>query len=312
MEAETSNHHQKQQQQFDGEVVDVLVVGGGPVGLMTACELRLQGLRVMVCERRETRTPQSRALTIHGRSLEVLALRGVAQRFTALGRPIPVGHYGALDTRLDFSVFDSTFPYTLFLPQTTTEALLEEWAIELGVIIHRGQCVMEVEQDAHSVRVAYGNQRTSSVNVVKCKFVVGADGARSAVRHAAGIDFEGQPTTMTAMLGDVVLAAPPASPVLSACNSAGCMLLAPLGDGIHHRIVIIDHQRTDVPQSEAVTLDELAASTRRVSGQDFGLHDPIWLSRFGNETRLAATYRRGAFFLPAMQRTFTCLQAGRA
>jgi 2-polyprenyl-6-methoxyphenol hydroxylase-like FAD-dependent oxidoreductase len=66
---------------------------------------------VTVLERRTERVTQSRALAIHGRTLEVFGLRGLADRFLARGRAIPSVHFGALDTRLDFSVIDTSFPF---------------------------------------------------------------------------------------------------------------------------------------------------------------------------------------------------------
>ena len=84
---------------------DVVIVGSGPVGLWVACELALAKLKVAVLERRPGRVTQSRALTIHGRTLEVFALRGIVDRFLSLGRPIPNFHFGALSTRIDFSAF---------------------------------------------------------------------------------------------------------------------------------------------------------------------------------------------------------------
>jgi 2-polyprenyl-6-methoxyphenol hydroxylase-like FAD-dependent oxidoreductase len=78
---------------------DVLVVGAGPVGLWVACELALAKVNVAVLERRAEPTTLSRALAIQGRTLEVFALRGLADRFLARGRPIPNGHFGALETR---------------------------------------------------------------------------------------------------------------------------------------------------------------------------------------------------------------------
>ena len=75
---------------------DAVVVGGGPVGLWVACELALAQLKVAVLERRTERVTQSRALTVHGRTLEVFALRGIVDRFLSLGRPVPNFHFGAL------------------------------------------------------------------------------------------------------------------------------------------------------------------------------------------------------------------------
>ena len=60
---------------------DVAVVGGGQVGLMTACELAIQSVKVVVLERRLNRIRNSRALTLHPRSLELMAMRGIENRF---------------------------------------------------------------------------------------------------------------------------------------------------------------------------------------------------------------------------------------
>ncbi|EYF01411.1 FAD-dependent monooxygenase [Chondromyces apiculatus] len=274
---------------------DVAVAGGGPVGLMVACELALSGMKVAVFERRVARVEQSRALTLHPRSLEILALRGLVERFRERGHPIPVAHYAALDTRLDLSALDSSFRFTLFIPQALTEALLEARALELGVDLHRGHLVTGVGEGDGAVEVE--GTCGGDTFAVKARALVGADGARSAVRKLAGIPFPGTEATASLMLGDVVLTEPPPSAPLSALNTGGNLLLVPLGDGVHHRLVVVDPERLDVPLSEPVTLEELSRATRKIVGTDFGMTRPFWLSRFGNETRQAATYREGWVFL---------------
>jgi len=194
---------------------DVVVVGAGPVGLWLACELKLAGADVAVLERRTERTAQSRALTIHGRSLEVFALRGLAERFLNAGKPIPTGHYAVLDTRLDFSPFDTRFPYTLFIPQALTEERLETRAAELGVVILRGVAATGIVDDGSRVCISTDSGEFSGF------FVVGADGARSVVREQAGISYEGAEARNSMMLADVVLASPPAKPVVSVTNEHG-------------------------------------------------------------------------------------------
>ncbi len=278
-----------------GDGYEVIVVGGGPVGLWLACELALAKVKVVVLERRAERVTQSRALTLHGRSLEMFALRGIAERFLSLGRPIPSFHFGGLDTLLDFSVFESRFPFTLFLPQATTERLIEERALELGVDIRRGFLVENIEQHAAGI-VIEGRSRDAPF-LISASYVVGADGARSIVRRAAGIDFAGYPARYTMTLGDVVLDAPPERPVVTLLNEAGGMVLAPRGDGVHHRLGIIDALSPHAALSEPVSLTELAACAARIFGRDLGLRDPIWLSRFTDETRLAEHYRKGRILL---------------
>jgi 2-polyprenyl-6-methoxyphenol hydroxylase-like FAD-dependent oxidoreductase len=77
---------------------DVLVVGAGPVGLWVACELALAKVNVAVLEPRAEPVTQSRGLVIQGRTLEIFALRGLADRFLSRGRPIPkaISAYSAM------------------------------------------------------------------------------------------------------------------------------------------------------------------------------------------------------------------------
>ena len=221
----------------------------------------------------------------------MFALRGLAERFLSSGKPIPTGHYAALDTRLDFSPFDTRFPYTLFIPQALTEERLEGRAAELGVVILRGVAATGIVDDGSRVRISTDSGEFSGL------FLVGADGARSIVRGQAGISYEGADARNSLMLADVVLASPPARPVVSVTNEHGSVMIAPLGDGKHHRIVLVDPQRTHIPRTEPVTLEEVAGPTARIVGEDCQPCDPIWLSRFADETRLAGTYRKGRVLL---------------
>lgn len=273
---------------------DIIVVGAGPVGLTLACELRLAGVSVIVLERRAKPVQQSRALTIHGRTIEMLAQRGVADRFLARGMKLPTGHFASLDTRLDFSVIDTTFPYTLFIPQSVTEQLLEAWALELGVDIRRNATVERIVETSECVSLI--GQQESNAFELTGRYLVGADGARSLVRQQAGIAFKGLPATKTAILGDVRFSAPPTTQVLSMVSAAGGLMVVPLG-GDMYRVIVTDADRVGVPTATPVTLEELSISTQRVAGQRFGMHAPQWLSRFSNETRLAETYRKDRILL---------------
>jgi 2-polyprenyl-6-methoxyphenol hydroxylase-like FAD-dependent oxidoreductase len=273
---------------------DVLVVGAGPVGLWVACELALAKVNVAVLERRAEPIIQSRALGIQGRTLEVFALRGLADRFLSRGRPIEKGHFGGLGTALDFSVFDTRFPFALLLPQATTVALLEERALELGVEIRRGHFVEAAKQCPDGVVLK--GQNGEAPFCFSARYVVGADGARSQMRRAAGIDFVGHPAQHDFMLAEVVLDAPPVQPLVSMVNEAGALFMVIRGDGVHHRIAVVDASVAVAP-SEPVSLVEFAATAARIAGTDFRPRDPIWLTRFTDETRLAQHYRKDCIFL---------------
>ncbi|MFR9807357.1 FAD-dependent monooxygenase [Pseudonocardia sp. RS010] len=273
-------------------VVDVVVVGGGPVGLWLAAEARLGGADVVLLERRIEPVRQSRALTIHGRTLETFGLRGLASRFLEVGRPMPSWHFANLDTRLDFSGFDSPYPFTLFIPQSRTEAILEDHAVGIGVDVRRGALVVAVDDRGDHVDLTLEDG-----SVVSSRWVVGADGARSIVRRTAGIDFPGLPATDSIAMGDVVLDVPDDAPLGGGTNEFGGATIIPSGDGVHSRVIVLDNTRRHVPQNEPLTLAEMSESLRRTTGSDFGARDASWLTRFTNETRLAASYRSGRLLL---------------
>ncbi|USX53357.1 FAD-dependent monooxygenase [Lentzea sp. HUAS12] len=263
---------------------DVVIVGAGPTGLWLAGELRLGGASVVVLETRPERDENSKALTIHPRTLEVLDCRGVVEPFLAEGLRIPNGHFGGLPDRMDFSVLDTPYPFTLALPQARTEELLQHRAVELGAVIRRGCRVIGMAPSG--VELAGGE-------VVAGRYVVGCDGTRSTVREAAGIDFPGTDATTWGWLGDVVLDSPPGRGFANVAGPRGGLMVVPLPGGVH-RIVGGD---PGGGRRGELTFDELRTTVRAIAGTDYGMRDPMWLSRFGNATRQAAVYRSGAVLL---------------
>ncbi len=279
---------------------DVAVVGGGPVGMWLAAELHRAGVRPVVLERRRQRPPHSKALTIYPRTVEEFALRGLAGRWLAEGRPVPSSHFALLKNRLDFAFLDAEtrYPYTLFLPQRRTEELLEEHLAELGVPYLRQHAVTALRPTDPDAGVELDVDTPDGRVVIRAAYVAGCDGAKSVVRAAAGIDFEGTPDGWQTVLGDIELTDPPEAPALTLDQPGGALYMVSLGGG-RHRVAVIDHATLFAPADGPVTFEELRASTLRVAGTDFGMRatPDAWLSRVGNATRQAARYRAGRVLL---------------
>lgn len=115
----------------------VVVVGGGPTGMMLAGELTVAGIDVAIVERRKTRDLESsRSGGLHARTIEVLDQRGIAERFLDAGKAMQVAGFAMVP--LDISDFPSRHPYGLALWQNRFESILAGWVDELAIPIHRG------------------------------------------------------------------------------------------------------------------------------------------------------------------------------
>jgi 2-polyprenyl-6-methoxyphenol hydroxylase-like FAD-dependent oxidoreductase len=275
---------------------DVAVVGGGPVGMWLAAELHRGGVRPVVLERRAARPPYSKALTIYPRTMEQFAMRGIISRWLAEGTPVPSSHFALMKNRLDFSFLPTRYPYTLFLPQRRTEELLEEHLAELGVPYLRQHAVTGLRQDETGVDLEVDTP--DGPVALRAAYAVGCDGATSVVRAAAGIEFEGNPETWRTILGDVELAAPPATPTITLNQPGGSLYVLAIGGGLW-RVAVVDHATLHDPADKPVTFEDLQASALRLAGTDFGMRatPQAWLSRVGNAARQAACYRAGRVLL---------------
>jgi 2-polyprenyl-6-methoxyphenol hydroxylase-like FAD-dependent oxidoreductase len=264
---------------------DVLIVGAGPTGLTLAGDLARAGIRYMLLERRTSTPNTTRAFAVHARTLEELDARGVADSLTATGQPIDgVKLFG--QSELDLSGLPSRFPFVLITPQYQTEKVL---AARPGVEITEDAEVSRIEQDDGGVTAFLTDGRT-----LRARYLVAADGVRSAVRESLGLPFPGKSVVRSIMLADVRFTDPPPD-VLTVNAAAGAFaFVAPFGDGWFR---VFAWNGDDLPDSAPVDIAAVRDTLKRVNGTDFGMHDVRWTSRFHSDERQARHYRVGRVFL---------------
>jgi 2-polyprenyl-6-methoxyphenol hydroxylase-like FAD-dependent oxidoreductase len=288
---------------------DVVVVGAGPVGLLTAIELTLGGVRVRVLERLAAPSQVLKAGGIGPLGIEALQRRGMAAAIaTAQARSMAMmaqfaglngpnlrgrgpkysGHFaGLILIRTDAQ----KEPERRGSPvdQQAIEAMLADRASSLGIDIHRECEVTGLVQHEGGVDVAWTS--ATGEGHIRCSYLVGCDGGRSLVRKMAGFDFPGSDPTLTMYQALAEVDHLERLPHGFRYTSGG-MFGSLLG-----RIFMLDFTGPPKDRDAPVTHEEFESVLRRVSGVDVRVKAFENASRWTDNTRLVDTYRRGRVLL---------------
>ncbi len=264
----------------------VVIAGSGPTGMMLAGELALAGIDVVVVEpRADQHVDGSRAGGLHSRTIEVLDQRGIADRFLSAGQVSHAVGYSGIP--LDISDFPTRHNYLLALWQNKFEPILGDWVDELGVPTIRGCTVEGFVQDDAGIDIEISDGRT-----IRAQYLVGCDGGRSSVRKAAGIDFPGLDPSTSWMIAQAEMAEQP--PIGMRPEGGGIGPVNRETGGGPYGVVL---KEREIEHNREPTLQDLRDALVVTYGSDFGVHSPIWISRFTDMSRQAATYRNGRVLL---------------
>jgi len=295
---------------------DVIIGGGGPVGLFLACELGLAGVSVLVLEQDTERSSPWKTKPLGTRGLNTLSLeafhrRGLIDKILDhdKNRPTnivktpsfqPAGHFARimLDTnKLDLSRWKYRLPGPSLIPYITdlerVTAVLSERAENLGVRIFRGKAVTGLSQDSDSVMVQSGNE------FFYAKYLVGCDGGRSTIRKEAGFEFVGTDPKFTAYNVHCEL---------DNLEKLGSGQMTPRGQYIVGKqgmytidkqgyIYVMDFDGGAFDRSQPVTREHFQNVLRRISGTDVVVKELHLAWTFTDRAMQATTYRKGRVLL---------------
>ncbi|WP_019635005.1 FAD-dependent monooxygenase [Actinomadura atramentaria] len=263
----------------------VIVVGAGPVGLLLAGELRLGGVETVVLDRLAAPTDESRASTLHARTMEIFEQRGLLD---ALGSPPndPRGHFGGLP--LDLGGLATPYPGQWKVPQTVTERVLGAWAAGLGADVRRSRRVRRVVPGGD--RVAVEVEGPAGPERLTAAYVVGCDGEGSTVRTSAGIAFSGTDEEKWLLRADVAGIDVPDRRFQRL--DRGMAVAARRPDGVT-RVMVHEFGAPAAPGGRSPDFAAVAAAWKRVTGEDVAAGEPLWVNAFGDVSRQAERYRHG-------------------
>ena len=275
----------------------VLVVGAGPTGLVLAAELLAHGVGTRIIDKGDGVALQTRAIGIQARTLEVLDMMGLAERFIERGQVVRHLRFyseGRCLASLEFARCGSRFGFLLDLPQDQTERLLRARVTELGGVIEDGAELtgLTVGRDAVTAGVrGHGGQ----AEVITAGYVVGCDGAHSRVRSELGLTFDGHPYPQDWLLADVLLD-------WDLREDAAHAFFRPDGLPVIFFPMCGHRWRLTLPFAgslggQAPTLAEIQQLTGQRAPQPVTVSDPTWLANFRCHRRSASAYRRGRVLL---------------
>jgi 2-polyprenyl-6-methoxyphenol hydroxylase-like FAD-dependent oxidoreductase len=279
----------------------ILIVGAGPVGLTMATELARFGVSVRIIERSPHPTETSRALVVWSRTLELLDRAGCTQAFLEAGLK---GHGASLRAgqtvlgRPRFDDISSAYNFALMIPQRDTERLLIEHLRSLGVEVERQVELVSFSNGIDGVEAVLGHA-DGRRETVSAPWLLGCDGAHSAIRHGLNIEFHGSTQGDDWLIADVRLDgehAPAADEISIYFHRDGPFVIFPL-PGQRARI-IATRGKFDAahPRPDPAITDVQALIDQRAGG-GFSASDPVWLTNFQINERKVSQYRYGRIFL---------------
>ena len=287
---------------------DVLVVGAGPTGLTLAAELARRGIDCRIVDKNPQPATQSRALGIHARTLETFDLMGLVDEFLKRGH---IAHgvrmYAdgkeVMHVRLDD--VDSAYPFVLILSQSETERILLSQLESMGVTVERPVALSTFTQDDTGVTATLSTPDGDSQ--IRARWIVGCDGAHSAVRHTLGLKFEGAPYAEQFMLADVHIDwESDGQELLIWVAKPGLAAFFPMGGDLWRIVVSAskgaapaadDGMLTGHDEVAGLTLAELRKLVAERVDRPIDIRDPEWTAKFRVHRRIVDRMRVGRAFL---------------
>jgi len=274
---------------------DVLICGAGAAGLSLAIDLARRGVDFQLVEKANEPFRGSRGKGIQPRSLEVFEDYGVVDRLFAVGGPYPpIRQYRPDGGFTDSALTESGDPTPaepygapLMAPQFATEGVMRERLAELDHRVAFGQELTGFAQDDAGVTAQVGGMS------IRAAYLVGADGGRSFVRHALGVDFPGKTLGVRAIVADVVLEGIGREAWHRFGSQAEQIMLCPLAGTDLFQV-----QGPVALEGEVdLSAEALTALVRQRSGRDITIRSVAWASAYSMNARLADRYQVGRAFL---------------
>ena len=280
---------------------DVLVVGGGPTGLMLANQLGRRGVRAVIIDRHSGPAQQTRAIAVQARTLEIYSKLGLAERALELGlrgNGANMWVEGKRTARVplgDIGKSLSPFPFVLMLGQDDNERIMGERLHQWGMAVQWNTELVAFEQAPDRVTATL-KARDGSTRKLIAAYIAGCDGGHSTVRELSGITFPGAPYEHVFFVADTVATGPMIPGELNIYLwRDGFHLFFPMRGTDRWRVIGILPR--PLRGRDDLGFEETVPSIRREAGAGLSFKACSWFSTYRIHHRCAERFRKGRCFL---------------
>ncbi|HEU5198041.1 MAG TPA: FAD-dependent monooxygenase [Ktedonobacterales bacterium] len=278
---------------------EALVIGAGPTGLFMAAELIRRGVACRVIDKAPAPSSTSKALALQSRTLEMFDQVGIIEEILEPGLKagaVNIHADGQRIIQMSMNELHGPYPFILCLPQNQTERILNQHLERLGGQVERQRELIGFTQDDAAVtatlRHADGHEETLTT-----RWLIGCDGAHSAVRHTLNMPFNGVPYPEAFALADVKLDWPlPNDQIDLFLSEHGLLGAFPMQGGRYRLIIETKADAGDEKLSDP-TLEEIQGYLTKLAPEGSVASDPAWLAAFRSHLRHAEHIRQGRVFL---------------
>lgn len=281
---------------------DVLIVGAGPTGLTAANLLARSGIKFRIIDKTDGPTEESRALVVHAKTLELFDKLELADRAVEGGQEMGVAEVlrggksvGKISFFEDGQDQRTSYPMALIYEQHRTERLLIQGLEEADGRIEWNTELLDLSQTSDGVRATV-RRSDGSEETIEARWVIGADGASSPVRHYLDLDFEGDTYEQTLFLADLEMDSKLEDHrVYIDITRTGFYGLFPMPG--ERRFRLIGNVTGELEGKEAFTTEDVQRTLDEHSGLRTRITSLHWSSIYRTHRRMTERFRVGRVFL---------------